>query len=393
MLCYVKNMEVPMTGKQINPKLIQALTNQPLTDIPASPSFKHLSGKYVKLIVDKLKKIESLQPKNEMVMKCGECGRSGKYNIGIVAISVENGKKKSQQLSGYFRCKHCNAGGPWVKSPELLMFTMTALMAPQQNLPVHFGQIQLSDGYEPPYATDGEEHYLELIAATPKNALLWNKLGNHYLTGARPELAMAAFEKSIKLDPYQIESHISIANLLMQLGNYKKAIFHLHQMMIGAEAYSHLEVTHLRELLAHGICTSFIASFKSKNKFNALPTEQQLIQAGRTVDLQLDKIPRNLTLSSENIATFYPLAEAFMGAHAQQLYQQSNTKKPQQLGKKSQQIEAFINEQQGLFTKADIQQACPDVSLATITKVVRELRKANVIEMTGIGADIQWYRK
>ena len=170
-----------MSGKQINPKLIQALTNQPLASIPVSPTFKYLGGTYVKAIVEKLKKIETPQPKNEMVMKCGQCGKSGKYDIGVVAISIaSDSKKTSRQLTGYFRCKHCNAAGPWEESPHLSMFVMSAVIAPRSNLPVHFGEIQLSDGYAPPYATDGEEHYLKLISATPSNGLLWNKLGNLY---------------------------------------------------------------------------------------------------------------------------------------------------------------------------------------------------------------------
>ena len=364
-----------MVGKQINPKLIQALTNQLLTDIPSSPTFKHLGGTYVKSIVDHIKKIETPQPKNEMMMKCKQCGHSGKYDVGIVSISFANEeqKKPTQQLSGYFRCKHCNTGGQWEESLELSMLGISAMLAPQNQLPVHFGEIQLSDGYAPPYATDGEEHLLQLIADSPTNGLLWNKLGNLYLTGSRPELAIIAFEKSIELDPHQVESHISIANLLMQLRNYKQAIHHLHQMMIAAEAYPHLEATRLRELLAHGICTSFIAATESRNKYEALPTKQQLIAAGSTVDLESDKLPRWLALSSEDITTFYPLAEAFMGERAIELYQITKKKKTQQKVSKSQQVQAFIHTQQGFFTKADIQNACPDVSTATISKVVNEL--------------------
>lgn len=48
-----------MATKQINPKLIEALTNHPISTIPKSPTFKHLGGNYVKLIVDQLKKIEA----------------------------------------------------------------------------------------------------------------------------------------------------------------------------------------------------------------------------------------------------------------------------------------------------------------------------------------------
>lgn len=381
-----------MVSKQINPKLIHALTDQPLTSIPATPSFKHLRGTYVKSIVDQLKKIETPQPKNEMMMTCTQCGRSGNYDIGVVAVEISAQRtKKSQQLTGYFRCKHCNAGGPWETSTHLYMLMMAAILAPEKNLPVHIGVIQLSDGYKPPYATDGEEHYLQLITTSPTDSLLWNKLGNLYLTGSRPELAMAAFEKSVALDPNQVESHLSIANLLMQIRHYKEVIHHLHQMMLAADSYPHLETTRLRELLAHGICTSFIASAESKNKYNPLPTDEQLAARGRsTVHLQLNKLPRYLSLSSENISTFYPLADAFIGKQLKTTKKQTTA--PQKRTK-SQQVEAFIDAQQDFFTKAQIQEACPDVSIATITKVVRELRKAGVIEMVGSGAEIRWYKR
>lgn len=99
----------------------------------------------------------------------------------------------------------------------------------------------ISDGYTPLYATDGEEHYLQLIATNPTDNLLWNKLGNLYLTGSRPELAMAAFEKSIALDPNQVKSHLSIANLLMQPKDYKYINDHLHKMLLAAEHYPYLD--------------------------------------------------------------------------------------------------------------------------------------------------------
>lgn len=179
----------------------------------------------------------------------------------------------------------------------------------------------------------------------------------------------------------------------MQLKNYKQVTHHLHQMMIGAASYKHLEINRLRELLAHGICTSFIAAYESKDKYAALPTQEQLLTAGSSVNLQSDKLPRYLNLSSENITTFYPLAEAFMGDQSRISYRPIKKKRSQQKGTKSQQVDAFILQHKGHFTKVDIQQALPEISLATITKVVCELRKAGVIDMLGTGADIQWYKK
>lgn len=55
-----------MTGKQINPKLIQALANEPLTKIPANPTFKYLCGTYVKAIVDRLKRLQTPQLRNDI---------------------------------------------------------------------------------------------------------------------------------------------------------------------------------------------------------------------------------------------------------------------------------------------------------------------------------------
>ena len=213
------------------------------------------------------------------------------------------------------------------------------------------------------------------------------------MTGSRPELAMAAFEKSIEIDPNQIESHLSIANLLLSIRDYQHAIQHLHHLMIVAHTYKYVEATHLRELLSHSICTSFIAATESKNKYPALPTQQQLIAAGSTIDLGSDELPEWLELSSEDITLFYPLAEAFMGERALELKGPVQKKKPQQKVTKSQQVQTFIDAQQNLFTKADIQNACPNVSAATITRVVNELRKNDIIEMVGVGRNTQWRKK
>lgn len=308
-----------MAGKQINPKLIQALTNQEFSTIPSSPTFKHLGGRYVKSVVDHLRKIIPHFDKNEVMMTCESCNQSGKYNIGMMMIDVSEEDKPKQQYSGYFRCKHCNAAGDWEESVELYLRSVTAILTPEENSLVHFGQMQLFDGTTPKYATDGEEHLLQLISASPDNALLWNKLGNLYLAGARPELAMVAFEKSIAIDPNQMESHLSIGKILLQIEDYQHAIQHFHQMMLATEQYQHLDPHPLRELVAHGICESFIASTESKNRYSPIPTKEQIMEANRDINLETPELLEGITLSFEDITTFYPLAEAFMGKRAQEL--------------------------------------------------------------------------
>ncbi|MEY9970192.1 tetratricopeptide (TPR) repeat protein [Lysinibacillus sp. RC46] len=313
-----------MAGKQINPILIQALTNQEITEIPSSPTFKYLGGTYVKSVVDNFKKVMTQHEKNEIMMTCKSCNKSGKYNIGTMFIKVptnnQNIQKPEQQYTGYFRCKHCNTAGQWEESSELYMFSIAALLAPDnENNSVQFGEMQLFDGTSPKYATDGEEHLLHLISSSPSNALLWNKLGNLYITGARPELAIAAFEKSIAIDPNQIESHLSIANILKDIKDYQHTIHHLHQMMLSAEHYEHLNANRLRELLAYGICTSFITSVESKQKYSPLPTKEQVMSADREINLATEELLQGIELYSDDVTSFYPLAEAFMGKRAQEL--------------------------------------------------------------------------
>ncbi|KOS71701.1 hypothetical protein AEA09_01575 [Lysinibacillus contaminans] len=130
---------------------------------------------------------------------------------------------------------------------------------------------------------------------------------------------MAAFEKSIAIDPTQIESHLSIANILMDIKDYQHTIYHLHQKMLSAEHYEHLDATRLRELLAHGICTSFIASAESKQKFSPLPMKEHVIAADREINLDTPELLQGIELHSDDVTSFYPLAEAFMGKQAQEL--------------------------------------------------------------------------
>lgn len=116
------------------------------------------------------------------------------------------------------------------------------------------------------------------------------KLGNHYLTGSRLELAMAAFEKAIESDVGQIEAHISVANLLMQVKDYSHAHHHLHQVMLSAATSPSLDATNLRELLAHSIFTSFIAADKTKYKYPALRKSGILEMTGSNIDIKWRRV-------------------------------------------------------------------------------------------------------
>ncbi|EKN67185.1 Fic family protein [Schinkia azotoformans] len=61
-----------------------------------------------------------------------------------------------------------------------------------------------------------------------------------------------------------------------------------------------------------------------------------------------------------------------------------------QIGGKSQRIHDYIEKKLGYFTKADIRNACPDVSEATINRVLNELKVQQVIEPIGLGRNAKW---
>ncbi|HHY75059.1 MAG TPA: Fic family protein [Bacillus bacterium] len=61
-----------------------------------------------------------------------------------------------------------------------------------------------------------------------------------------------------------------------------------------------------------------------------------------------------------------------------------------QIGGKSQRIHDYIEKKLGYFTKSDIRNACPDVSEATINRVLNELKVQQVIEPIGLGRNAKW---
>lgn len=318
-----------MSKKQINPKLISALTGRELDSISPSPINKDLGGKYVKMIIDQKSKIVPVFQKNEIMMQCKHCGRKGKYDIGPVFIDIpekrEDIHNTKHQMPGYFRCTHCNTGGEWEDSNEVLMLSiMTLLNTDEFNDLCQIGNIQLYDGTSHQYATDAEEHLLQKIAKDPNNGFIWNRLGNLYQKGGRPELAMAAFEKSIEVDPKQMESHFSIGNFLSEVKDNQHAMHHFHQMMLTAEDYKQLDAESLRELLSNGLHEAFHIFIHSNGKIPLLPTTDVLLSFGKELDGESYTL--DFEIHPDDLTSFYPIAESFMGKRVNEIPKKKRVK-------------------------------------------------------------------
>lgn len=361
-------MEAHMSGKQINPKLIQALTGRELDSISPSPKNKELGGKYVKTIVDRRSMIEPMFPKNEIMLQCKSCGRKGKYDIGLVSFDIpekkEDIKSTEHQMTGYFRCKHCNAAGEWEKSTELYMMSIAAMLAPDMSEgQFEFGKTQLFDGTSHQYATDAEEHLLSLIAKSPNDGFLWNRLGNLYQKGSRPELAMAAFEKSIAVDPQQAESHYSIGALLAEVKDDLNAMHHFHQVMLTAEKYDKMDDKGIRDLVAYGIANALQISIHSKGKIPFLPTRDAV------PGLKSETSIMNIEIDPDDITSFYPIADTFLGKHEMREGDQGNVEKNQQL---TNDIEAIDEE---LVDPELVEMFSKGPDYATLLQLTDELKK------------------
>ena len=159
---------------------------------------------------------------------CGSCGKSGKYHVGRVLLDPHAMKKVSHpddavfdeavSYSGIFRCEHCGADGPWKTAKMTRTLLLAALAIPANEpgeLGVQFGRLQVFDGKVIKTGAAAEAYLKQKIEEQPENAFIWGRLGNFYEHAGLPDLAEAAFEKSVELDSREVES-------LYSLGFYRR---------------------------------------------------------------------------------------------------------------------------------------------------------------------------
>ncbi|MFC7062346.1 tetratricopeptide repeat protein [Halobacillus seohaensis] len=311
-----------MKGNQINPRFIQMLTGRKKEDVKENPSIVDLKSDHTKVIVENR---ESLRPEslNSFKLKCGHCNQNGIYEVGKVAINVMDKKKPTHedfQLNGYFRCKHCNAAGDWELPTDLMMLGITAMITPEKMADRCFvGKNAMFDGSSHRFATDGEEHLLDLLEQNPKDAFLWNRLGNLFQTCGRPELAAASFEKSISYQPDQLESQYSLGFLFEDVGEFEKAADHYEKVLIAAESYKEFDAPKLRDMLASTLNLLFCIHLKTDETIPFL-SEYVRDRISEVVQFKFTRVlDWNPVLDPADYTTFYPLAEAFMGEQSKQI--------------------------------------------------------------------------
>jgi tetratricopeptide (TPR) repeat protein len=319
-----------MKNTNLNPLLICALTGKDLADIPSNPSLTDLSGKYVSLVAKKITKITPPFESNSQFLKCKCCGKKAKYDIGHLTINIEKYQLDQQkdmekhfQTLGYFRCKNCNVAGEWEITNEFRFLMMSALMVAVSKTDDNrfsIGENKLFDGSIHKYATDAEEHLLEKIIEANGDSFLWNRLGNLYYKGGRADLAISAFERSIVLDPMQTESHYTIGTLLSEIGEVEKAANHFHKMLLSSSNYTRMDVHSLRDLISIGLRELFYINTISNGEITIIPPLE--LYKELQINLQTSEASLGLLegeVNSENIESFYPIAELYLGERSKEL--------------------------------------------------------------------------
>ncbi|WP_400243822.1 hypothetical protein AB3U99_21705 [Niallia sp. JL1B1071] len=316
-----------MTHAQINPLLVQVLSNEEVKE--NIPTISSVPGKYVREMFNQIKAINPISVVNHQTLTCTSCGRKGKYDVGMIVVNVDKkdgNMSDNIQTTGYYRCKHCNAAGNWELPQSMLFQALTAALPLGDKGISLVGKNLLFDGSWHKHATDAEEYLLHLIQENPNDSYLWNRLGNIYRTGNRPELATSAYEHSIAIDPKQVESHYTLGLLLLDIKDYLNAGYHIRQSLLYAEGYKKLEAMQLREMLAIGLQSLLIIHYNSEGSVPFIPTEEERQATGRFSSSNgYDSIEIELDIDPNEISTFYPLAEMYMGIRAKEINLRNRT--------------------------------------------------------------------
>ncbi len=328
---------MPYRKNGINPQLISIITKKSLESIGESPTESMLPGTYARMIRKAPGGIKPPLPQKMFKLICGVCGRSGNYTVGLIAIDLEKCTKEEYrgtgnswqdgfQFSDYFRCRHCNAAGNWQFPPRtatmLQMKIIGAVMSKQIGLEsngVVVGRITISGDRAFQWASDAESFYLEKLRDTPGDGWIWNRLGNVYYKGGRADLAVVAYEESLKHDPHQVESHYSLGKILFQVGETEAAIQHFRRALHSAHDYQRLEPLALRDMLSDSLFALLDIVRDAEVFATLLPCADELEGEAETRKKHRTLFFTELDLDLSQFEGMYPLAEVYMGKQQKQI--------------------------------------------------------------------------
>lgn len=213
---------------------------------------------------------------------CGRCGASGQYHVGTITIDPKiaqsrdiDNLQESVGFTGYFRCRKCDAGGPWELTDQALAYVIiaaTAAVNGTEDVPLIFGAAATFDKKTMRYATEGEEHLKRLIEREPERAFLWTRLGNFYSHVDLKDKAEDAYHRAIELDPTDIEAHSMLAQVLVDTGRSLDAVPNWHAVLKHARHAHSVKKELRRDIVRQAIENLLTAHAESHGQIDLLPT-------------------------------------------------------------------------------------------------------------------------
>ena len=169
--------------------------------------------------------------KRRLDLICRQCGAKGTYRVGGIMVDPDWARNRPEtaapiedavSFTGLFRCKQCGAGGPWAFPPathtQLNMAMLASLLHPEDP-PIEFGVFLMTDGTQMHSAAEAEDYLKRKLQKRPDDAYLWGRLGNLYTNAGEFALARPAYEKSVQLDPGEVESNYRLGYDRMESGD------------------------------------------------------------------------------------------------------------------------------------------------------------------------------
>lgn len=244
-----------------------------------------------------------------LLLICSACGASARYHVGTVTIdpfilrsSDHDAMKEAVGFTGYFRCRKCDAGGPWELPFETMAYVAAMVVADRsgiEEVPLILGRTVTFDQRAIRYATDGEAHLKELIDKEPERAFLRVRLGNLYSHAGLHELAETSYERAIELDPKDIEAHGMLAELLIDADRSLDAVPHLHAVINHARDARQVNKELRRNLVREAIESLLTAHAESNGQIEFLPDLNPDEMVKRETDEPVVIELREFDLSSE----------------------------------------------------------------------------------------------
>ncbi len=119
-------------------------------------------------------------------------------------------------------------------------------------------------------------------------------MGNLYNHTGQPELAQAAYERAIELDPQDIEAHAMLGDVLTEAGQSLDAVPHWHAVLRLARNAHHVDTELRRNLVRSTIHCLLDAHVEFPGRFELFPTsdpgELQKHNDGKPLVLELRQV-------------------------------------------------------------------------------------------------------